>query len=371
MKALFDNYYANYTDMVSRGSDFPTTAEARQSIIKLSILLEESCLKFMSNHRMELFYRTNQRMLSRLNHPLASIYIRLHASFLKYLRTRMALEELLPFDNEELAQGIEQFWFKLKNLLSQEDLEVEGVYNALCSFMDLCVCFQPSMKDMHSHPVFNLCSFDLRADTVEQLAGLVERQVFQGSDASNGGAGFHQAMVLQYWSSLCRNYKTLPKTQASKSIISRYSLKSPFKSELEGLLKALWVHDNMFEKTVAMAILDMSNHGDLTTLRTFKRAIEISLRENVRGTSSVVVKIRSNILRKLKGNVDSIEKAEGNNRLRVLGFVSMITKFVDDERKQELETRIPTYLVNSDLTASERNMVDAFRDFLQENDQME
>lgn len=273
----------------------------------------------------------------------------------------MVLKESLPFDAGELVEDIRKFMLGLENLLRQED--GEGVYYTLRSFMDLCVRFQPSMKANHDIPVFNMWTY------------VFLFYMFQNNGASNSCTGFHRRMILQSWSNLCRSYKTLPKTkQASRRIISHYSLKSSFKSELEDLLKALRRHENMFERTIAMSILNMSNHGDFPKLRAFIRAIESFLLEDVGAYTrfSNVVAIWKFVLWGFRPkNVDPSHKSEEKNRLKVLDFApSMITKFVSSTlRKRELEERIPEYLVNAVLTESERNTLGAFSGILQESEE--
>lgn len=318
VSTLFSKFYVDYKSVVLSQNDSATPTQMK-SVEKLTILLEESSFIIIPSTSLEFFNRLSLKMLSRMNHTLAPICIRLHTNFVKNLWFRMASRgsfldmetglSNLPFDDSELAKGIENFMLQVGDIVWQQQEEFEEFQYPLCSFMDLCICFQPSMKANHEHAIFELWSYKLTANTVEQLAGIVERQVFQKSNASSG-AGFHRARILQSWSSLCKNYKTLPKTQASKVIISHLSLKSPFKKELECILQSLQRHDNMFEKTVAIAILDLSNVGNFRTLRSFIRAIEFFLREHIRGKSSVVVAIWSNVLRKLKSNVDSYEKAE-------------------------------------------------------------
>lgn len=49
------------------------------------------------------------------------------------------------------------------------------------------------------------------------------------------------------------------------------------------------------------------------------------------------------------------------DRLKVLDFISLINKFVDDDGKLKLADRIPEYLINSDLTEKERSTLETFR----------
>lgn len=134
-------------------------------------------------------------------------------------------------------------------------------------------------------------------------------------------------------------------------------------------MKQMMEHENMFEHTVAMTTLDLSNHDDSAVFRAFFHALEDFLRrEFINDTakrSSVLSAICSFILPKLAKTVAMNDRNEDEDRLKVLEFVIIMLKNVNSKLKRNLERAIPS-LAKFDLTEGEKKHLATFVDFLRQ-----
>lgn len=369
MRSIFNELYLKYLDVFHKAEeDHERSEEENLSLTKLAILLENRSWNIIQPKHMELMFKLNQKLISSPEDPLCPIAIRLHCNFIKHLWFRLQLERPLPFDNEYLAKEIESFIFMMGKMLSEEPFD--RFHYVLCSFMDMCICFQPIMSTRHKHEVFKLLKFELRKETFRELASVVEANVFlNGNVKVDVDDKFIRSIILQSWIVFCHEYDKPASITASHKIISHYKIKCPFKADLEILMKQMMAHENMFEHTVAMTTLDLSNHDDSTVFRSFFHALEDFLRSefinDIAKRSSILIAICSFVLPKIAKTVEMNNKNENEDRLKVLEFVTLMLKNLNVTLKRKLERTVPS-LAKFDLTEGEKKHLTTFLAFLQQ-----
>ncbi|CRK88528.1 CLUMA_CG002236, isoform A [Clunio marinus] len=304
--------------------------------------------------------------LSRSNRATRHIAIRFYTNVLKHVWTRVVLKKSLPWNSSTISEKTKSYIETIPQIWSGGQT-VEEISLPLCCTLELLLMFQPSMQAFSDSDVFTKLDIHLNKEQVKKLAAAVENVVFSVEPASkNSQTIFYQQLVLQTWIGFIQNYNDLPSKTSSDKIIRYYNLKSVFIVELELLMKHLvTLSKNIFEQTVASAVLQIAQSKDKFSFSGFYQALDEFLSTSFKSVlkrMSITSSICSFILTNLDGHVASQNKVEEQNRLYVLDFVAIMVKNLDLNLKRKLEDFIPgDFLNRNDLT---RNEIKHFNDFL-------
>lgn len=361
----FNLHYNKFLEIFGENNQNLDPIEAKEAITKVTCLLENRSWNILKECQIEFVYKLSQFLLSPED-PMMIIAMRLHCNVIKHTWARCVLEKPVPFNNQELAEGIKKYFTGLGDFLENVP-EIPDIQFVLSSFMDIALCFQPSMRTRHNHEIFKLVNFEMHKGLIRDLVGLIELHVFL---KDQNKTLFQRSMILQSWISFCCNYINPPSVTASSKIITYYNLKSPFKTDFETLFNHLLQDENAFEKTVAISILDLSNHENLSMFRSFYQALDEFLRQKFSSDavkkSAVSSAICSFILPKIGKAVENREKNENENRLGILEYVSILAKNFNSTIKERLEQCIPGSLAKADLTEGEKKDLANFVGFLRQ-----
>lgn len=343
--------FERYCVQIYKAREF--TKELRTPFMKLSMLMEHRMWNILMLPEYERIYNMNSRWITEEDDhaEMFPLLLRLHTNLIKHLWARMANNLPLPFDSNILSTDIYDFIKSLAKYVDDNSKEaVKNYYLALSSLLDLLVMFQPEMSILYEHEIFKSASFKVSKSMVRQLATLVKDSVFEANteeDTEN-----QRRMILQSWVSLCRNYRGMPSLTSSEKILRFYDMKSPFKKEMDYLMRlALEEEGNIFEQTLAFAIMNMANEKKTQEFRTFLHALDDFMRNNIEEKKRLTTmgSVCSYVLSKLHSHIESLKSDDGEeqlDRLDVLDFVAVVMKNMDPVMKQRLVDFIPDNLEN-------------------------
>lgn len=298
---------------------------------KLSIILEASHWNLMEDQQIKTLFLVTGRLLDLETDMLFPLVARLHTNFIKHIWMRLCCKRSIPISRKSFVESTQHFTEQLFRLLTDENAKFTDRFLIFCSFLDLCLLFQPANRDRHE--IFKELQIKLKREIVHELAMKASNIAFE-SDQSV----FRREMVLISWIRLCQHYESMPHQTASEQIIRHYTIKSDLKQHLEILMEHLMsLQKNIFEQTVAFAILHLATKQQFQKFKAFHQALEKFLSKKFDKKSSGKLArlsiIASFIISKLKVH---IELQEGVDRLMILIFLGYITKNIDPTMKQKV-----------------------------------
>jgi hypothetical protein len=262
----YNSYYLELLQVYSQHKKvvpFPFT----RPLVKLVTLLE--------NHHWEIVPQANFPDILLMNvefcsiapadEPLLPIIIRFHFNVLKQMWRRMVNNESLLLESREISNGIESFMSYIHVLISRSPPKpLSEFYLVLCSFIDILVMFQPAMKERHEHQAFQMVKFVVTDEMAKILASLVEKFAVISDDDSEESI-YQREMIMLSWVTFCSSYENLQTSTVFENILCHYKIKHPLKVYMDTLMEFLLDEreDDLFEKTIASSILNISNKNDV------------------------------------------------------------------------------------------------------------
>lgn len=218
------------------------------------------------------------------------------------------------------------------------------------------------MRLRYPNSIFSKFSFSLSKEDVKKIASIVEKLVFQTEDHENPNQLEYKKFILQKWLSLCQSYTTFPSLTASMKILRHYHNNSDFKDDLEDIMKFSMNSEESLEKSVAFAILNLSNAEEIKTFKSFFNAFnEFLTRVDKKGKAMKLFFIATFIVKKLAVHIN---ENETENRLLILDFVKTITEELGGHIKIKLKEFLPKDLKPLKLNAKEQKQFQTFVEYL-------
>jgi hypothetical protein len=206
--------------------------------------------------------------------------------------------------------------------------------------------------------IFDKVKFSLSKEDVKNLAAIVEHLIFNLRETENHHAMEYKKLILNKWICLCKFYVKIPSSTASEKLIRHYNNHSEFKGELEEIMEFLMQTKETLEKTIAFAILNLSNQEETRTFKSFFSAFdEFITRIDEKEKSIKLCLIATFILKKLPVH---IRENERDHRLLVLDFVKIILEGFDARLKSKLKEFLPKDIKSLNLTIKEQKQYQTF-----------
>lgn len=334
---------------------------------KLSILLENRTWNIISMQSLEVIMPMLEKLCEDNKAELFPVAARFYTNCFKQLWTRLILGKPVPFSDVTIKSIISHLFVSLADCIENPTENLEQTSYSLCSFMDIAVMFQPLMRTRYSHTMFTKIKFSLKKTDIQLVASVVEETVFKYKENNEIN---RREMILLSWISFCRNYIELPSLTASEKIIRYYRPKGPFKQQIEILMDDILSNNatkNIFEQIVAFATMNLCNLDDFEGFLSFYQAIEEFLAKKFKDENkklSIKSTICSQMLSKLKNQVDVMQDASVENRLLVLNYVAIIIKNMEPAFKQKLALFMPQDLENCELNEVETKHLASFKQML-------
>lgn len=257
---------------------------------------------------------------------------------------------------------LDTYFQLLRTYSKDKTLPLNAQCMALASYMDFILLFQPKMKDLCNANVFKIYSLNLSKKDLIGFVDEIEMLVFHDTTSTDI---FYKKLLLQSFVSFYCNFRNLPSNSVWEVCLRYYNNSSPYKKDIEDLMKnALDKKKEVFDKSSAFAILNISNFHDIDIFKQFYVAFENFLKIHEQNDDDRKVRLAlicSYILEKLPLH---IQEHKSIDRFIILDFVTIIVKNFDTQIKNNL-LKYAT-MKNVKLTTAESQKFEAFRNMLKE-----
>lgn len=219
------------------------------------------------------------------------------------------------------------------------------------------------MNQRYPNTIFSRVSFNVTKEEVKALAALMEKLIFVVREQQHPHESEIKRFLLRKWVFMCKSYQDFPSSTASEKFLRHYSKDSEFKSELEEIMSHSMKSNEVLEKTVAFAILNLSNQCDSRTFKQFFSAFDdFLIRVDAKNRFMKIFYIITFIIKKLPVH---IKENDSDQRLLILDFVKII---LEGLAILDVKSKVKPFLPKDEkifkFTAKELKQYQAFLEFL-------
>lgn len=333
---------------------------------RMSALLEIKYWTILNESQLKRLYNWNKKYLNE-GDKSAQLYtsvLRLHTNVWKHLWVKLVKQNALNFmKTKETIADVKAF-FSLLMSLKDKEVPIDRHCIVIASMLDIIFLFQPKMKEKSSAEIFKEFSLETEKNDITHLVDLMLNVLYYDVDSQH--YEFHKKLLLQTFVSLYLNHLNLPTLTVWEAFLRHYTLKSPYKTEVEQMMeRALTMERGIFNKTVAFAILNLSNYNGLDKFRDFHVAIEKYLKAyqpDVKARNERFAVIVSFVLEKLAKHYQGTPNP---NRLMILDCLTFIIKNLDTHYKKNLASFIK-FDTKVKLTVTDKQKLELFKNMLKE-----
>lgn len=337
-------------------------SEREKLVPKLTALFECRSWKLLDNNVLLKLYAFCEKYCTNLNYTRFPQFQRLYVNILKQFWMMQLANVPINVPSEPLQKSIQNLFRLLKNALNGK-WNTSEMCLIICSIIDLSIMFQPTMREKYEHAIFKNVKITLDKNEFRSLVDLIDTNVTRISHSDD--EIFFQQMLTLHFVMLYKEHKSLPSLTSWETLLRSYNVKSPIKAEIEMLMmKAIEYGNNIFEKSVAFSILNIAAGSNLE-FKAFHHALEEFMRKKFtekRRRDVVFLVICSFALERMCKMLNDAENENGENRLKVLEYLSIIVKNMDLSIVKNL---IKYVTVNEDnLSVEEMRQLEEFRNLI-------
>lgn len=314
--------------------------EREKLVPKFSALLECKSWRLLNDNKLVQLYNFSQKHCTNIHYKHFPQFQRFYVNLLKHFWMLLTTNKSLPIDDEKFIK-------ETKNIYTQILIALKGSKNSisdnclmLSSLIDLYILFQPKMIEKSDNNFFKNFNIQLSKEEFIRLIDSMESNLFPETDDSS----YYQQMLMQSFVVLFKNYINLPSLTSWEGLLKYYNAKSLYKNEIEIIMAhAIEMKKSIFEKSVAFAILNITNMDSLDHYRAFLSALNEFMKKSFpdyKQRNIVYGLICSIILERFSPTISSSSTDEDNeinkNRLVILDYVLLIIKNSDQSFSKNL-----------------------------------